>query len=115
MLRYDRVLEASQSGSDKGGASVLASDAADVDSATIEAWARDKSGDWLVMVYMDEDWSCVEYAPAWESVVDGLQGMMGVGRVNMRVSKGLGKKSGRQPRAVVRQRRPPPPHPRHVP
>lgn len=69
---------------------MLASDAVDVDSATIEAWARDRSGDWLVMVYIDEDWSCVEYAPAWESVVDGLQGMMGVGRINMRVSRGLG-------------------------
>jgi hypothetical protein len=74
----------------------------------IEGWARDKAGDWLVMVYLDEgilecqgfhsyqaltrvlDWNCVEYAPAWESVVDGLQGMIGLGRISMRASKGLG-------------------------
>ena len=62
----------------------------DVDAATIESWARDNAGEWLIMVYLDEDWNCVEYAPAWESVVDGLQGMIGVGRISMRVSKGLG-------------------------
>ncbi len=69
---------------------MLSSDARDVDAATIESWALEQSGDWLVMVYMDEDWGCVEYAPAWESVVDGLQGAVGVGRVNMRSSRGLG-------------------------
>jgi hypothetical protein len=69
---------------------MLASDAVNVDSATIENWASEQAGDWLVMVYIDEDWNCVEYAPAWESVVDGLQGMIGLGRISMRNSKGLG-------------------------
>jgi thioredoxin-like negative regulator of GroEL len=84
------VLSASRAGNGAGASSVLASDAVDVTDATIDSWANEKAGDWLVMVYLDEDWNCVEYAPAWESVVDGLQGMIGVGRVNMRVSKGLG-------------------------
>ena len=67
------MLAASKGGGDASNANVLSSDAVDVDSATIESWANDKAGDWLVMVYQDEDWNCVEYAPAWESVVDGLQ------------------------------------------
>jgi hypothetical protein len=71
--RYDRVLAASKGGGDASGAGILSSDAVDVDSAMIESWAKDNAGDWLVMVYLDEDWNCVEYAPAWESVVDGLQ------------------------------------------
>jgi hypothetical protein len=32
----------------------------------------------------------VEFAPAWESVVDGLQGMIGLGRISMRANRGLG-------------------------
>jgi hypothetical protein len=89
-IRYDRVLAASKGGSDASSSSTLASDAISVDSSTIEQWAKDKSGDWLVMVYLDHDWNCVDYAPAWEAVVDGLQGMIGLGRINMRTSKGLG-------------------------
>jgi len=90
ITRYDRVLAASKGGSDASSSSMLASDAVSVDSSTIEQWAKDKSGDWLVMVYLDQDWNCVDYAPAWEAVVDGLQGMIGLGRINMRTSKGLG-------------------------
>ncbi len=67
------MLAASKGSGDVSDASILSSDAVNVDAATIEAWQRDQAGDWLVMVYVDEDWNCVEYAPAWESVVDGLQ------------------------------------------